>query len=136
MENASKALIIAGAILLSILLISLGIFIFTNASDQVKKGNLDEEQVQTFNAQFLQYEGKQRGTGVKQLLNKAIASNANADNIDAGAKVTLNGEESISTSQVSTSKTYNVELEYDTTTGRVNNIKIDGLEKTKPNPNP
>ena len=134
MENASKALIIAGAILLSILLISLGIFIFTNASDQVKKGNLDEEQVETFNAQFIQYEGKQRGTGVKQLLNKAIASNANADNIDAGAKVTLNGEESISTSQVSTSKTYNVELEYDTTTGRVNNIKIDGLEKPKPNP--
>ena len=29
MENASKALIIAGAILLSILLISLGIYIFT-----------------------------------------------------------------------------------------------------------
>ena len=36
MENASKALIIAGAILLSILLISLGIMIFTQAQDATK----------------------------------------------------------------------------------------------------
>ena len=37
MENASKALIIAGAILLAILLISLGIMIFNQAQDTVNK---------------------------------------------------------------------------------------------------
>ena len=36
MENASKALIIAGAILLAILLISLGIMVFTQAQDVTK----------------------------------------------------------------------------------------------------
>ena len=35
MENASKALIIAGAILLAILLISLGIYIFSQAQSVV-----------------------------------------------------------------------------------------------------
>ena len=37
MENASKALIIAGAILLAILLISLGIMIFNQAHMRVSK---------------------------------------------------------------------------------------------------
>ena len=37
MENASKALIIAGAILLAILLISLGIMIFNQAQDTDKQ---------------------------------------------------------------------------------------------------
>ena len=35
MENASKALIIAGAILLSILIIGMGMFIYNQAQDQI-----------------------------------------------------------------------------------------------------
>ena len=42
MENASKALIIAGAILLSILLISLGIMIFNNASNVANGQQMDQ----------------------------------------------------------------------------------------------
>ena len=41
MENASKALIIAGAILLAILIISLGILIFNQAQDTVGSVNMD-----------------------------------------------------------------------------------------------
>ena len=42
MENASKALIIAGAILLAILIISLGIMIFRQASGVVDSNAMDE----------------------------------------------------------------------------------------------
>ena len=49
MENASKALIIAGAILLSILLISLGILVYNNAKGTVSDSNLDYEEAQKFN---------------------------------------------------------------------------------------
>ena len=52
MENASKALIIAGAILISILLISVGILVMNstgNVTDQVKTSS-DSMSIQTFNA--------------------------------------------------------------------------------------
>ena len=46
MENASKALIIAGAILLSILLISLGIMIFTQAQDVISGSGMSKAELQ------------------------------------------------------------------------------------------
>ena len=59
MENASKALIIAGAILLAILLISLGIYIFSQAQNVVNDSGFSKAEIQTFNNQFLKYEGVQ-----------------------------------------------------------------------------
>ena len=53
MENASKALIIAGAILLAILLISLGIMIFNQASNTVSNSGMTEAEVTSFNNKFL-----------------------------------------------------------------------------------
>ena len=43
MENASKALIIAGAILISILIIGLGVFIYQQAQSTVSKANLNSQ---------------------------------------------------------------------------------------------
>ena len=53
MENASKALIIAGAILLAILLISLGIIIFSQAQDTINNSGMSQAELQTYNSQFL-----------------------------------------------------------------------------------
>ena len=50
MENASKALIIAGAILLAILLISLGIMIFNQAQDTVNNSGMSQAEITAFNA--------------------------------------------------------------------------------------
>jgi len=67
MENASKALIIAGAILLSILIIALGIYVFNMAKSATDTNQLDTAAKNTFNAQFEQYEGRQVGSSVKSL---------------------------------------------------------------------
>ena len=78
MENASKALIIAGAILLSILIIGMGMFIYNQAQDQIQKsaGQMSTEEINVHNAQFTSYVGeRQSGAQVKQLLNK-LAINA------------------------------------------------------------
>ena len=75
MENASKALIIAGAILLSILIIALGVYIFNMAKSSVNTDTLDSLDISTFNSQFTQYEGDQLGSSVKSLLTAIIASN-------------------------------------------------------------
>ena len=81
MENASKALIIAGAILLAIVIISLGLVVVNNTRGTADSANLNEQEIQTFNAKFTPYEGVNiSGTRVKTLLQAVRASNtANSD---------------------------------------------------------
>lgn len=74
MENASKALIIAGAILLSILIIALGIYVFNMAKGSFDGNQLSEMEKSTFNQQFSIYEGKQAGSTIKNLIDKIIAN--------------------------------------------------------------
>ena len=87
MENASKALIIAGAILLAILLISLGIFIFSQAQDTVNNSGMSQAEVTAFNNKFLKYEGIQKGSVVKSLLNDVAAINNDENNKSAGVSI-------------------------------------------------
>ncbi len=77
MENASKALIIAGAILLAIVIISLGLIVVNNTRNTVDTANLNEQEIQAFNAKFSSYEGKDiAGSRVKSLLQTVIAVNS------------------------------------------------------------
>lgn len=78
MENASKALIIAGAILLSVLLISLGILVFQNAKGTISDTNLDSEVSQTFNNKIAQYCGKKKNSNDMNGLIAAISSSNGA----------------------------------------------------------
>lgn len=77
MENASKALIIAGAILISIVLISIGMVIVGRAQGMFDRAStsMNQQEKQLFNAQFQSYEGRQSGTQVKALITQIIASN-------------------------------------------------------------
>ena len=116
MENASKALIIAGAILLAILLISLGIMIFNQAQDTVSNSGMSEAELTAFNNKFLKYEGEMKGTMVKAMIQEANATNS--ENRD-GITVSVNGNNTsaIPTSSIDNAKTYTVKLDY--SNGRV-----------------
>ena len=97
MENASKALIIAGAILLSILIIGLGMMVFNNAKNALTSANLDQEQIDAFNSKFESYIGtNKRGTDIRTLCNTVKSSNA-ADEENA-IKITY-GSDTNKTSQ-------------------------------------
>ena len=69
MENASKALIIAGAILISILLISVGIIIMNAINDPVQQGadTAKSQAAEIFNNKFSSYLGEQNFTTLKSL---------------------------------------------------------------------
>ena len=110
MENASKALIIAGAILLAILLISLGIFIFSQAQDTVNNSGMSQAEISTFNNKFLKYEGTQKGSVVKSAVNEVIASNSDESLPDV--KVNNKSGNQITTDGIDTKKTYKVTLKY------------------------
>ncbi len=121
MENASKALIIAGAILLAILLISLGILIFNQAQDTVNNSGMSQAEITAFNNKFLKYEGTQKGSVVKSLINEVLASNADENNPDV--KVNSSVPTTTATSGIDTKKSYTVKLEYSTAgDGHVVNI--------------
>ena len=76
MENASKALIIAGAILLSIIIISLGIAVVTNSRSTIDKANVNQQEVETFNSRFEAYVGNDKSPSeVRALVSAVISSN-------------------------------------------------------------
>ena len=122
MENASKALIIAGAILLSILLISLGIFVFTQAQDTLGSINLDEQEVLAFNNKFLAYEGNIRGSQLKQLFNLVDSNNASANAEGATEKVI--DIEGVTESAIKTGATYSVKMERNDKTALIKKITV------------
>lgn len=123
MENASKALIIAGAILLAILLISLGIMIFGQAQDTVNNSGMTQAQITAFNNKFIKYEGERTGSVVKTLINEILSSNADPSLPDVTFEV--NNRPETNTTKIDTSKKYTITIDYNTSTGYVSNINID-----------
>ena len=77
MENASKALLIAGAILIVILLIGIGMLIYSRSTGvvDIAAGSMNAQEIQAFNSQFTPYEGSQRGSSVRALVSAVIANN-------------------------------------------------------------
>lgn len=82
MENASKALIIAGAILIALLIISLGIFMFNKMGGSAKDAaNMDEQEIANFNSKITPYVGKNvSGSQVNALIQYIISVNTSAAN--------------------------------------------------------
>ena len=71
MENASKALIIAGAILIAILLISVGIMVMNSMNKPIDEAasEADSQAVRIFNAKFDSYLGDgQSASTAKQVI--------------------------------------------------------------------
>ena len=90
MENASKALIIAGAILLAIVIISLGLIVVNNVRNTVDTSNLNEQEIQAFNSKFTAYEGqKVSGSRVNSLIQQVVSTNQTSLNEGKSHFVTI-----------------------------------------------
>lgn len=140
MENASKALIIAGAILLAILLISLGIMVFQQGQDAIKNSGMSKAEISAFNGQFTKYEGDRRGSDVKSLIQEINTSNASdvAEGNDRQIKLTNSSDVNLgettfgdnnqgykySTSHISSTSTYTVTVENYDSSGFISEMKI------------
>ena len=126
MENASKALIIAGAILLSILIIGVGIFIFTSAQGTIDSSlqSMTTQEVNSFNSQFTSYQGdKVSGSNVKALLTNLAGNYASYK--DEPAKVPEVDASSIeSTLKASHTKTDGTE-KYNENISKIRNKIVD-----------
>lgn len=143
MENASKALIIAGAILLAILLISLGIMIYTQASGVVNNNAMSEVEISSFNKKFTQYGSSNvRGSQVNALIDAIVQNNlSNAQDTSRQVKLTQSGTKWSDTSNLASDvaitsisdasaalsgQTYGIDYTTNSTTGLVETITITG----------
>ena len=109
MENASKALIIAGSILIAIILITIGIAIVSSTKGTVESGKqgMQTQEIIDFNSKFIPYEGAKRGSELRGIVSLVNANNA----IDNVHKVALYAPVA-SISLLVSNKIYNVELMY------------------------
>jgi len=126
MENTSKALLIAGSVLIVLLLIGVGMLIYSRATGVVGTATttMNSQEILAFNNQFTQYEGIQKGSTVRSLISKVIASNATYKDTRL---VKVNGKDQASelseeSKVINTGKTYKVTLVYDNN-GIVNEIQ-------------
>lgn len=125
MENASKALLIAASVLIAILLIAMGVRVFTSTQGTVDSvdGTMQSTEITTFNNKFLAYVGSNKSAAqVKSLANVIIANNAT----NSAYTVSLNTK---NTSTDITSVVANLSGRYDvsasfSTDGRINAITI------------
>lgn len=144
MENATKALMIAGAVLLAIMIIGIGMLIYNNSIGSVNQAisNMSQQEKQMFNNQFVSYEGTKSGSNVKTLISAVITSNnqitqEDGENSERLVKLTLSGTASGACSAASdsatlskartgvvSSKKYTVELAYNQKTDLVDTITI------------
>lgn len=141
MENASKALLIAGAILICILLIGVGMLVYNGAMNGIQGGmsSMDANAKEQFNSAFTQYEGKQSGANARAVIGNIITSNGTNKNAD-GKLVSLQvgttilqvsdssdlkmNEMSEERAKINTGAYYNIKTAYDDTSGLVNKVII------------
>lgn len=83
MENASKALLIAGAILVVVLIIATGMFISNSSKGSVDQAmlSMSTQEIEAYNLKFTMYEGEQAGANIKALIGTLI-SNSNVNKAD------------------------------------------------------
>lgn len=136
MENASKALIIAAAILIAIVLITLGVYVIGVGQDQIRNSGMSDIEITTFNQKFTKYEGTRNGSEIKTLIQEVNTSNVSDKREGNGRSITLvgagdptnknNADAALTylTSTIASSARYSVSVEYDTNSGYVNKITI------------
>lgn len=119
MENASKALLIAGSVLIVILLIAVGVRIYssTQGVTESTEGTMTATQKAQFNSKFTQYIGKKTEAQTRALINTVISSNAT----NASHYVKINNTNPDINMPLENLNTIEVELNKE---GYVNNIKI------------
>ena len=129
MDNASKALIMAGAILIAVALVGVGVYLYQSAAGTVGTGvdQLNAASMETKNSMIEQYEGKIKGSDLKQLIRRVNTYNENnvfPDGLTfAGGEKPSETSGEYSTSGITNSKEYDISLNY--VAGWVSVISVD-----------
>ena len=97
--------------------VSFPLMMYNQATDVVEDNSMSETEKETFNQRFESYEGEQRGTNIKSLLQTVLSNNISQTEEDR--KVQISGDiivnkdsTEVPTNDVDISSTYHVEMKY------------------------
>ncbi len=97
--------------------VSFPLMMYNQATDVVEDNSMSEMEKETFNQRFESYEGEQRGTNIKSLLQTVLSNNISQTEEDR--KVQISGDiivnkdsAEVPTNDVDISSTYHVEMKY------------------------
>ena len=129
MENASKALLIAGGILIAILIVTVAVYLFANYSSigESYGQTLQTTEIQKFNENFTRYEGREDIT-IQEII--TLYNYVEEYKEKTGAEITISGIEGLDLDNPAEAITNNqgelfsVTINNYDTLGRVNQIKI------------
>lgn len=147
MENATKGLMIAGAILIAIVLIGIGVFLVSQAQGFMDQGGqqFDEMTRTSFNSQFENYRGRNTGSNIRSLISAVNTSNLTAHRegtyaeqgiyllfnngttdytIDGTQENYVSSQANSASNGANTGKTYYVSMSNDNDTGLIRYIAI------------
>lgn len=140
MENATKALLIAAAVLVAIIIISLGVYVVSLAQNQMEgaESGLNDVEIQSFNSTYKSYEGKSvSGTKVKALVDAVYNHNLTESDesrkieLVDGTNATILAKEQEDPTQkpaIKTGKRYSVTCVPEKKSGLITKIQIQILE--------
>ncbi len=123
MENASKALLIAGSVLIVILIIGVGMLVYSSMQGTIDEGlrQMSNQEKDMFNQQFLQYEGRKNGSNVKALQSKVNNNNSQIEDDKDPRYVTMTIEDNAT---INTARTYDVTVTDSDGDGLVDTITV------------
>ncbi len=127
MDNASKALVMAGAILIAVMLISLGVLLFNRGqqiADDAGK-NINAVAINAYNSRFTAYQGKNKSASdTRSFIEMATAHNNNVEEKGVYGQFTISGNYKTS-DKISSSKYYTItKFTYDSNSGAVKGCTI------------
>ena len=119
MENASKALIIAGAILIAILLISVGILVMNSMNKPIDQAQseADSQAVRIFNAKFESYLGGGQSASSTKYVMSLVNSTEGVSLDTASGAIT-------DVTTITNGSTYKVSPTFDSATGKIKVLTI------------
>jgi len=130
MENATKALIIAAAVLVAIIIISLTLAIVRQGTESINNADLSEAEIAQFNQRFTVYQGTHVSVAqVRALLNSVLTHNQQQNNegktnfVSVSDGEVVMGTDATSIPTVTGSAYYTVTCEFEN--GLVTNIIVD-----------
>ena len=135
MENASKALLIAAAVLIVILIIAMGMNIFnsTDATTDQVEVTMTTTEISTFNNKFTSYLGTNKSAAnAKSLANVVISNNA-VETTDKQVSITIGGGTAMTSATTITNEIAKlsgrgtISATVDENTGRITGITLTGF---------
>ena len=122
MDNASKALIIAGAVLIAVMLVSVGVLVYNNAVRNIDESqrSMDRTQVQMLNQEWEQYCGTNKNYATAKLLIEKV-DQYNTQN-DENSQIDLTGIDAVE--DLSSRRAYDISNVKDEGSGLIIEIEI------------